>query len=109
MVFPLLKLHDKWVVQSDYIWRLNVLFKMSGDKFNKIKAGKSRKRCTTSVDDRTKTLCFRDKRISWTSIGSDVSDACVSVSSKTMRSRLADVRPKGRIPRRKPYLILQQR
>ncbi|GFV66815.1 transposable element Tcb1 transposase [Trichonephila clavipes] len=83
---------------------------MSGDKFNKIKAGKGRKRCTTSVDDRrTKTLCFRDKRISWTSIGSDVSDARVSVSSKRMRSRLADVRPKGRIPRRKPHLSLQQR
>ncbi|GFW56447.1 hypothetical protein TNCV_3313831, partial [Trichonephila clavipes] len=51
--------------------------------------GKGRKWCTTSVDDkRTKTLCLRDKRISWTSIGSDVSDACTFRQLKTMRSRL---------------------
>ncbi|GFU44033.1 hypothetical protein TNCV_4963461 [Trichonephila clavipes] len=65
---------------------------MSGDQFNKKKAGKGRKRCTLFVDDRrTKILCFRGKRISWTSIRSDLSDAGVSVSSKTFRSRLADL------------------
>ncbi|GFV48302.1 hypothetical protein TNCV_667041 [Trichonephila clavipes] len=65
---------------SDYICRLNVLFKMSVDKFNK-KAGKDRKRNTTSVDDRRiKILCFRDKRISWTPIRRDLSDSGVSVS-----------------------------
>ncbi|GFT42889.1 hypothetical protein TNCV_3751791 [Trichonephila clavipes] len=65
---------------------------MSGDKFYKKKAVKGRKRCTTSVDDRrTKILSFRDKRISWVSIRSDLSDAGVSVSSKTIRRRLADM------------------
>ncbi|GFX14800.1 hypothetical protein TNCV_1485431 [Trichonephila clavipes] len=64
---------------------------MSGDKFNKKKAGKGRKRCTTSVDDRRiKKLCFRDKRILLTSIRSDLNNAGISVSSKTTRSRLAD-------------------
>ncbi|GFT73159.1 hypothetical protein TNCV_2554451 [Trichonephila clavipes] len=73
---------------------------MSGDKFYKKKAVKGRKRCTTSVDDRrTKILSFRDKRISWVSIRSDLSDAGVSVSSKTIR-RLADVRLKDRLPRK---------
>ncbi|GFX47255.1 hypothetical protein TNCV_148651 [Trichonephila clavipes] len=35
----------------------------------------------------------------------DLSHVCVSVSSKTIRSRLADVGLKGRIPRKKQYLI----
>ncbi|GFV35047.1 hypothetical protein TNCV_1885851 [Trichonephila clavipes] len=60
------------------------------------RTGKGRKWCTTSVDDRrTKIPCFRDKRLSWTSNRSDLSGAGVSVSSKTVRSRLADVRLKG--------------
>ncbi|GFV04987.1 hypothetical protein TNCV_1347351 [Trichonephila clavipes] len=42
-----------------------------------------------------------------TSIRSDVSDDGASVSSKTIRSTLADVRLKGRTPRKKPYLNLQ--
>ncbi|GFW94055.1 uncharacterized protein TNCV_4813731 [Trichonephila clavipes] len=80
-----------------------------GDKFNKKKAGKDRKRCTISVYDRkTKILCFRDKRISWSSMRSDLSVAGVSVSLKTITGKLADVRLKGRIPRKKPYLNLQQ-
>ncbi|GFU10483.1 hypothetical protein TNCV_5083811, partial [Trichonephila clavipes] len=49
------------------------------------------------MTEEKKILCFRDERISWTSIKSDLSDAGVSVSSKTTRSRLADVRLKGRI------------
>ncbi|GFW55649.1 transposable element Tcb1 transposase [Trichonephila clavipes] len=88
----------------------DVLFKMSGDKFNNKKSEKGRKRCTTSVSDgRTTILCFSDKRVSWISIRRDISDAGVSVSSKTVRSRLTDVRLKGKIPRKKPYLNLQQR
>ncbi|GFY19820.1 transposable element Tcb1 transposase [Trichonephila clavipes] len=55
------------------------------------KAGKGLKKCTTSVDDRRiKILCSRDKRISWTPIRSDLSDADVSVNSKRTRSRLVD-------------------
>ncbi|GFV11720.1 hypothetical protein TNCV_977091 [Trichonephila clavipes] len=49
-----------------------------------------------------------DKRISWTSIRSDLSDAGVSVCSKTASSRKADVKLKGRIQRKKPDLTLQQ-
>ncbi|GFV85205.1 transposable element Tcb2 transposase [Trichonephila clavipes] len=37
------------------------------------------------------TMFLRDKRISWTSIRSYLSDAGVSVSSKTIKSRLADL------------------
>ncbi|GFV78541.1 hypothetical protein TNCV_1888471 [Trichonephila clavipes] len=69
---------------------LDVLI-ITGDKFNKKKARKRPKKYTTSVDYRkTKILCFRDKRISWASIRSDLSNAGVSVSSKTIRSSLAD-------------------
>ncbi|GFW03480.1 hypothetical protein TNCV_3019921 [Trichonephila clavipes] len=39
---------------------------------------------------------------------SDLRDAGVFVSSETIRSGIADVRLKGRIPRKKPYLDLQQ-
>ncbi|GFY12407.1 hypothetical protein TNCV_1798291 [Trichonephila clavipes] len=64
---------------------------MSEDKFNKKKSRKRPKRCTTSVDDRSlKIPCFRDKIILWTSIRSDLSNAGVSASSKTARSRLTD-------------------
>ncbi|GFV62048.1 hypothetical protein TNCV_4108511 [Trichonephila clavipes] len=49
-----------------------------------------------------------DKRISWTSVRRDRSVAGVSVSSKTIRSRFADVRLKGRIPRKETHLNLQQ-
>ncbi|GFW92399.1 hypothetical protein TNCV_4920281 [Trichonephila clavipes] len=62
---------------------------MSGDKSSKEKAGKGRKGYNTSFDDREKKiLCFRDKRVSWASIRSYLSDAGVSVSPKTTRSRL---------------------
>ncbi|GFX89196.1 uncharacterized protein TNCV_20921 [Trichonephila clavipes] len=64
---------------------------MSGDEFNNKTAGKGRKKCIISVDDRrTKILCLRDKRILWTSNRSYLRDAIVSVSSKTIRSRLTD-------------------
>ncbi|GFX98342.1 hypothetical protein TNCV_4909851 [Trichonephila clavipes] len=51
--------------------------------------------CTISVNDgRTKILCFRDKRTSWTSIRSDLSDALMLLSvqkqsgvDKQMRSK----------------------
>ncbi|GFV20467.1 hypothetical protein TNCV_4142281 [Trichonephila clavipes] len=94
VVFPMLKLQDK---VSDYIWRLKVLFKLSGDEFNKKQSRKRPKKvCTTSVDDRrTKILRFQDKRMSLTAVRSDLSDAGVSVSSKTIRRRLAVVRLKG--------------
>ncbi|GFT55890.1 hypothetical protein TNCV_1699671 [Trichonephila clavipes] len=42
-----------------------------------------------------------NKRMSWTSIRSDLRDAGASVSSKTFRSRLAGVRLKGRILQKK--------
>ncbi|GFS52931.1 hypothetical protein TNCV_330841 [Trichonephila clavipes] len=75
---------------------------MSRDKFNNKKAGKGRKRCTIFVDARRKKIpCYRGKGISWISIGSHLSDAGVSVSSKTFRSRSVDARLKGRIPRKK--------
>ncbi|GFW49652.1 hypothetical protein TNCV_2844321 [Trichonephila clavipes] len=40
-------------------------------------------------------LCLRDKRILWTSIRSCLSDAGISVSSRTTNGRLADIRLKG--------------
>ncbi|GFX93873.1 transposable element Tcb1 transposase [Trichonephila clavipes] len=65
---------------------------MSRDKFNYKKQRKrSKKEHHTTVDNRrTKKVCLRNKRISWTTNRSDLSDAGVSVSSKTIRSRLAD-------------------
>ncbi|GFT48208.1 hypothetical protein TNCV_4022941 [Trichonephila clavipes] len=42
------------------------------------------------------------------SIKSDLSDTDVSVSTRTTRSRLTDVRLKGRVPRKKLYLNLPQ-
>ncbi|GFT61801.1 hypothetical protein TNCV_3862291 [Trichonephila clavipes] len=60
---------------------------MSGDKFNKIRAGNGRK---TSVND-------REKIISWTSIRSNGINAAASASSKIIRNRLEDVRLKGRV------------
>ncbi|GFT67964.1 uncharacterized protein TNCV_38701 [Trichonephila clavipes] len=56
------------------------------------KSRKGRKKCTAFADVRRlkKILCFRDKRISSKAIRSDPSDAGVSVSSKTIRNRLAD-------------------
>ncbi|GFX13500.1 transposable element Tcb1 transposase [Trichonephila clavipes] len=43
-----------------------------------------------------------DKSSSWTSIRSDLNDAGVSLSSKTIRSRLADVSLKGNSPELDP-------
>ncbi|GFS77961.1 hypothetical protein TNCV_2028311 [Trichonephila clavipes] len=49
------------------------------------------------------------RRMSPTAVRRDLNDAGVSVSSKIIRSRLADVRLKGRILGKKSYLNLQQR
>ncbi|PRD33302.1 UNVERIFIED_CONTAM: hypothetical protein NCL1_17946 [Trichonephila clavipes] len=68
---------------------------MSGGESNKKNAGKGRKiGAPYLLMIEEKILCFRGKRISWTSVRSDLSDAGASVSSKTFRSRLADVRLK---------------
>ncbi|KFM62309.1 Transposable element Tcb1 transposase, partial [Stegodyphus mimosarum] len=76
----------------------------------KNKEGKGRKRCTTSIDDRRiKRLCLQDRKMSSAAIRSDLNDAGVSVSSRTIRRRLTDVGLRGRIPRKKPYLNFQQR
>ncbi|PRD34984.1 UNVERIFIED_CONTAM: hypothetical protein NCL1_12890 [Trichonephila clavipes] len=60
---------------------------MSGHKFNKKKQENAKKDAPHLLI--TEILCFRDKRISWTAIRSNLSDAGVSVSTKTIRSRLA--------------------
>ncbi|GFV90185.1 hypothetical protein TNCV_4379011 [Trichonephila clavipes] len=42
------------------------------------------------MTEQQKVLCFEDKRILSAAIRSDLSDAGVSVGSKTIRNRLAD-------------------
>ncbi|GFX23917.1 hypothetical protein TNCV_2730221 [Trichonephila clavipes] len=85
-----------WVRLSDSrLQTVPQVFNRIQEKNSIKKAGKGRKRYTKSksVDDRRiKILRFRDKRTSWTSIRSDISDGGVSVSSQTTRSRLADAR-----------------
>lgn len=62
VVFPMLRLQERWF--SDYIRSPKFLFTISGYKFNKNKAGKCWKRCTTSVDGRRiKRLSSRQKNV----------------------------------------------
>ncbi|GFS75679.1 hypothetical protein TNCV_3424301 [Trichonephila clavipes] len=86
---------------SDYIWRPNVLFTITGDKSIKNKVVKSRKSCTTTVDERRIKRLSPDRRISSMTIRSDLNDASVSVSSRIIRRRLTDVREEVEFPTKK--------
>ncbi|GFX59656.1 hypothetical protein TNCV_3754211 [Trichonephila clavipes] len=83
---------------------------MSRDKFNKRQSRKRPKKVhhIRKGQKNKNTMSSIWKNVI-NGLRSDVNDAGVSVSSKTIRRRLADVRLRGRIPRKKPYLNLQQR
>ncbi|GFU37464.1 hypothetical protein TNCV_4274071 [Trichonephila clavipes] len=62
-------------------------FSLRSQEANLIR-NKAGKRCITSVNDRrTKIQGLQDKRVSRAAISSDLSDASVSVSTKTSRRR----------------------
>jgi hypothetical protein len=73
----------------------------------KNKARSGRKKCTSAIDDRNiKRIYFIYRRISLNAIRCEMNAMGISVSSRTIRRRLSSLGLKGRIPRKKPYLII---
>lgn len=90
------------------VYKICRKFQQEGNLHDHPRSG--RKKVTTVQDDRMiSRMVMKDRRISSVSIANALNRSGVKVSARTVRDRLFRNGLKARIPRRKPYLTVEQR